>query len=123
LLPITVCIPTRLNLSKARLALAAIFVSFAIVSLLPDPQARPIPISAARKEVESNPHVRLYMEIRSASKPVTWELYMGSPNQQMMNGWKIDTYRRGDKVSVDTYRARDGSTIGFAKSITHWTRN
>ena len=65
----------------------------------------------------SNPHVRLYLEVKGESKTVTWELYMASPNQQMMNGWKIDTYRPGDHVSVDAYPARDGSTVGFAKKI------
>jgi hypothetical protein len=65
----------------------------------------------------SNPHVRLYIEVKHESKTVTWELYMGSPNQQMMNGWKIDTYRRGDLVSVDAYPARDGSSVGFAKNV------
>jgi len=65
----------------------------------------------------SNPHVRLYVEVKNASKTVTWELYMGSPNQQLMNGWKIDTYRRGDLVSVDAYPARDGSSVGFAKKV------
>ena len=69
----------------------------------------------------SNPHVRLYMEVRNASKPVTWELYLGSPNQQLMNGWKIDTYRRGDHVSVDVYPARDGSSVGFAKKVTRFS--
>jgi hypothetical protein len=65
----------------------------------------------------SNPHVRLYLEVKEQSKKVIWELYLGSPNQQLMNGWKIDTYRRGDHVSVDTYPARDGSSIGFAKKV------
>jgi hypothetical protein len=65
----------------------------------------------------SNPHVRLYLDVKDASKRVTWELYLGSPNQQMMNGWRIDTYRRGDHVSVDAYPARDGSSVGFAKKV------
>ena len=65
----------------------------------------------------SNPHVRLYLEVKGDSKPVTWELYMASPNQQMMSGWKIDTYRRGDRVSVDAHPARDGSKVGFAKKV------
>jgi hypothetical protein len=65
-----------------------------------------------------NPHVRLYVEVKDQSHTVTWELYMGSPNLQMMNGWKIDTYRRGDRVSVDAYPARDGSSVAFAKKIT-----
>jgi hypothetical protein len=65
----------------------------------------------------SNPHVRLYLDVKDESKTVTWELYLGSPNQQIMNGWKIDTYRRGDRVTVDAYPARDGSSVGFAKKI------
>jgi hypothetical protein len=65
----------------------------------------------------SNPHVRLYIEVKDESHTVTWELYMGSPNLQMMNGWKIDTYRRGDHVRVDAYPARDGSSVGYAKKV------
>ncbi len=65
----------------------------------------------------SNPHVRLYLEVQDRSKTVNWELYLGSPNQQLMNGWKIDTYRRGDHVSVDAYPARDGSSVGFARKV------
>jgi Family of unknown function (DUF6152) len=65
----------------------------------------------------SNPHVRLYLEVKRESKTETWELYLGSPNQQIMSGWKIDTYRRGDHLSVDAYPARDGSSVGFAKKV------
>ncbi len=66
----------------------------------------------------SNPHVRLYVEVKGQSNPVTWELYMSSPNLQMMNGLKIDTYRRGDQVTVDAYPARNGSNVGYAQRIT-----
>jgi hypothetical protein len=65
----------------------------------------------------SNPHVRLYLEVKGESRTQTWELYMASPNQQMMNGWKIDTYRPGDHVSVDLHPARDGSSVGYAKKV------
>ncbi|MGD0436957.1 MAG: DUF6152 family protein [Bryobacteraceae bacterium] len=66
----------------------------------------------------SNPHVRLYMEVKGQSGTVTWEVDLGSPNKQMMNGWKIDTYRRGDRVRVDVYPAKDGSNIGYGKKVT-----
>jgi hypothetical protein len=62
----------------------------------------------------SNPHVRLYIELKDSNN---WELYLGSPNLQMMNGMKIDTYRRGDQVRVDAYPARDGSNVGYARKI------
>jgi hypothetical protein len=80
---------------------------------------RTIALTGAVTKIDwSNPHVRLYLEVKDDSKTVTWELYMASPNQQIMNGWKIDTYRRGDHVSVDAYPARDGSRVGFAKKVT-----
>jgi hypothetical protein len=79
---------------------------------------RTITLTGAVAKIDwSNPHVRLYLEVKGESKTVTWELYMASPNQQIMNGWKIDTYRRGDRVSVDAYPARDGSSVGFAKKV------
>jgi hypothetical protein len=71
-----------------------------------------------RKIDWSNPHVRLYIEVKDESNAVSnWELYMGSPNQQMMNGWRIDSFRRGDNVTVDAYRARDGSNVGYARNV------
>ena len=66
----------------------------------------------------SNPHVRLYIDVKDEGNTVTWEVDMGPPNLQLMNGWKIDTYRRGDQVRVDAYPARDGSNVGFGKKVT-----
>lgn len=79
---------------------------------------RTITVTGEVKKIDwSNPHVRLYLEVKGESKTTTWELYMASPNQEMMNGWKIDTYRPGDHLSVDVYPARDGSSVGFAKTL------
>ena len=66
----------------------------------------------------SNPHVRLYLDVKGEKNMVSWELDMGSPNLQMMKGWKIDTYRRGDNVEVIAYPARDGSNVGYGKKVT-----
>ena len=61
-----------------------------------------IALTGAVKRVDwSNPHVRLYIEVKDESNVVTWEVDMGSPNMQLMAGWKIDTYRHGDLVRVD----------------------
>jgi hypothetical protein len=66
----------------------------------------------------SNPHVRLFIEVKEESNTVTWEVDMGSPNMQMMNGWKIDTYRRGDLVRIEAYPARNGSHVGYGRKVT-----
>ena len=65
----------------------------------------------------SNPHVRVYLAVPETARKVNWEVEMGSPNAQLQSGWKIDTIKAGDQVVVNAYTARDGSHIGFAKSI------
>jgi len=66
----------------------------------------------------SNPHVRLYVDVKDANDlATTWEMDMGSPNLQLMNGWKIDTYKKGDLVTVVFYPAKDGSNVGYGKKV------
>jgi len=65
-----------------------------------------------------NPHVHLYLQAMDKGTPdAAWEFEMGSPNLQIMNGWKIDTFRAGDHVVVTAYPARDGSRFGYANKV------
>jgi hypothetical protein len=73
---------------------------------------------AVRKMDWSNPHVRLYIEVKNESNTMTWEVDMGSPNLQLRAGWRIDTYRRGDLVRVDAYPARNGSNVAYGTKVT-----
>jgi hypothetical protein len=66
----------------------------------------------------SNPHAHLYLNAKSKSGEVmTWDFEMASPNLLMLRGWKIDTYRRGDRVTVDAYPSRDDSNRAYATKI------
>ena len=65
-----------------------------------------------------NPHVRFFVDVKDTSGQVSnWEVDMGSANDQMLRGWKIDSFRKGDSVSIDAYPAKNGSHLGFAKKI------
>ena len=65
-----------------------------------------------------NPHVHLYLQAMDKGAPdAGWEFEMGSPNLLMLNGWKIDTFRRGDHVVVTAYPARNGSRSGYASKV------
>jgi len=78
-----------------------------------------ITLTGAVKKMDwSNPHVRLYIEVKDESNTVTWEVDMGSPNLQLMAGWRMDTYRRGDLVRVEAYPARNGSNVGYGTKVT-----
>ncbi|MCU1338989.1 MAG: hypothetical protein JWO19_4570 [Bryobacterales bacterium] len=61
----------------------------------------------------ANPHVRLYLQAPDAP----WEFEMGSPNLLIQNGWKLNSFRRGDHVVVTAYPARDGSKLGYASKV------
>jgi len=65
----------------------------------------------------SNPHVRFFVQVKDDGRTGNWEVEMGSPNSQFLHGWKIDTVRPGDRVTITALPARDGSHAAFARSI------
>jgi hypothetical protein len=87
-------------------------------------QNRPIILKGTVTKVDwSNPHVRLYIDGKEdlgqeVGSQMSWNLEMGSPNSLLRTGWKIDTFRRGDHVTVNVYPARDGSSLGYATKVT-----
>jgi Family of unknown function (DUF6152) len=79
----------------------------------------PITINGTLTKIDwSNPHVHFLVDVMEAGENGTWDVELGSPNAQLRGGWKIDTFKPGDRVVVSVYRARDGSHIGFARKIT-----
>jgi Family of unknown function (DUF6152) len=66
----------------------------------------------------SNPHARLYLETKGEGGDIMkWDFEMASPNLLALQGWKIDTFRRGDRVTVSAYPSRDGSNRAYATKI------
>ena len=66
------------------------------------------------KEFEwTNPHV--WLRIMAADQAGTqrqWALEMGAPGQQSRIGWKPDSVKPGDKVTVTIHPLKDGSRGG-----------
>jgi len=65
----------------------------------------------------SNPHVHFFIDVKDPDHTANWEVELGSPNAQILGGWKIDTVKPGDRVTVTVYRARNGTNLGFAKKL------
>jgi hypothetical protein len=80
---------------------------------------KPIKLTGSVTKVEwMNPHARFYIDVKDESGKVTgWEFELGSPNALMRKGWTRNSLKPGDVVTVDGYRAKDGSTLGNARSI------
>jgi hypothetical protein len=80
---------------------------------------KPITLAGAVTKIEwTNPHARFYIDVKDAAGTVTnWELELGSPNTLIRYGWKRDSMKVGEQVTVDGYLARDGSKTANAKSV------
>jgi hypothetical protein len=66
-----------------------------------------------------NPHARFYVDVvEPDGKVVNWEFELGSPNGLMRNGWKRDSLKKGDVISVLGNLAKDGSNLANARNVT-----
>jgi len=62
----------------------------------------------------SNPHSWLQLETLDAKGARTEQGFeCGSPNTLFRNGWRVDSFKPGDKVELITYPRRDGSLGGM----------
>jgi hypothetical protein len=79
-----------------------------------------VTLNGAVKEFEwTNPHSWLRVMIDDSSgKSLQWAIEMGSPAQQARVGWKPDSVKAGDKVSVTIHPLKDGSRGGQFMSAT-----
>ena len=67
----------------------------------------------------TNPHAHFYMDVKDANGAVAnWNLELASPNVLIRNGWKRNSIKPGDTVSVTGIRAKDSSNYGSAGVIT-----
>ena len=65
-----------------------------------------------------NPHVWFFVDVKDEKgNLIQWDCEAGNPNALARNGWKKDTLKAGDEVSVEGSRAKDGSFTMNARSI------
>lgn len=67
----------------------------------------------------TNPHAHFYLDVKDESGKVTnWNFELASPNVLIRNGWRRNSIKAGDTVSVSGIRAKDNSTYASASVIT-----
>jgi hypothetical protein len=72
-----------------------------------------VKISGTLKEFEwTNPHAWLHVMTEENGKQVEWSFEMGSVGQVAAQGWKADTVKPGDKITVEAHPLKDGSRGG-----------
>jgi len=95
--------------SAAILAPAAAHHSFAMFD-----SDKTVTMKGTVKELEwTNPHSWLRIMVADQrGKQVQWGLEMGPPARQIQRGWKPDSLKPGDPVTVNIHPLRDGSRGG-----------
>jgi hypothetical protein len=67
----------------------------------------------------TNPHAHLYIDVKGQDDKVdNWNLELASPNVLRRLGWNRDIFKVGDTVTVFCARAKDGSNLASARTVT-----
>jgi len=66
----------------------------------------------------TNPHARFYLDVKDDQGIVTnWNFELGSPLFLRRLGWKSDSLKIGDQVTVEGYLAKDGAKMANARTV------
>jgi hypothetical protein len=81
---------------------------------------KPMTMTGTVTKVEwENPHAHIYMDVKGENgKTTNWNMELGNPKKLQGMGWTKDTVKMGDQITVDGWKARDGSNRGNANNVT-----
>lgn len=81
--------------------------------------SKPIEMKGTVTKVEwTNPHARLYIDVRDDTGQIAnWNFEMASPNILVRNGWRQNTVKVGDHITVSGYLARKGERMAIAGAV------
>ena len=66
-----------------------------------------------------NPHAHIYMDVKGTSGDTEhWTVELGNPGKLQNMGWKKDTVKMGEQITVEGWQARDGTNRANANTVT-----
>jgi hypothetical protein len=84
---------------------------------------QPVEVTGTVTKVEwMNPHARFYIDAPDPDREdevVNWNFELGSPNGLMRQGWRRDSLKAGDTVTVNGWRARNDPHVANARTVTN----
>jgi hypothetical protein len=66
----------------------------------------------------ANPHIYFYIDVKGAEEAVNWAIEGGAPSMLYRNGWRVDSLKVGDEVTVDGWLAKDGTNLANMRVVT-----
>jgi hypothetical protein len=83
--------------------------------------SKPIKLTGTVTKIEwTNPHCFFYIDVKDekSGKTENWAFELGNPNALLRNGWTPNSVKIGDAVTVEGTRAKDGTNLGNARTMT-----
>jgi hypothetical protein len=82
-------------------------------------ESKPVKLTGTVTKLEwTNPHIWFFVDVKNEDGSVTnWGFEMGGPAQLLRGGWRRDSMKIGDMVTVEARRARDNSSRANAQSV------
>jgi hypothetical protein len=76
---------------------------------------KPVTLHGAAVKWEMiNPHSYITLDVKNDDGSVArWSVEMGAPSTLYRNGWRKDSVKQGDELTISGFRARDGSNTMF----------
>jgi hypothetical protein len=80
---------------------------------------KPITFTGTVTKMEwQNPHIFFYVDVKDAGGQVTnYAVEGGPPNTLYRSGWRKDSIKIGETVTVEGSKARNGSNLVNARSV------
>jgi len=81
---------------------------------------KPITLKGTVTKVEwMNPHIWVYVATKEDSgKSAIWQCEGGPPNSLTRSGWSKSALKEGDQVTIEGFRAKDGTNTCNSRSVT-----
>jgi hypothetical protein len=66
-----------------------------------------------------NPHSWIYMDVTGADgKVVSWKCEALPPNGLYRGGWRKDSLKPGDEITIEGFLAKDGTSTMWTRTVT-----
>ncbi|MEQ1945925.1 MAG: DUF6152 family protein [Bryobacteraceae bacterium] len=80
---------------------------------------KPVTLKGSVTKVEwTNPHAWVYIDVKDEKGGVEhWQCESGPPNMLVRSGWRKDSLKPGDAVTINGFRAKDGTNTMSAHDI------
>jgi hypothetical protein len=80
--------------------------------------SKPVTFKGVVTKIEwMNPHAWFYVDVKTDSGVEHWQCETGAPIELVRRGWKKSDLKVGDEVTVQGFRAKDGTNTANARVV------